>query len=270
MLRHVLPLLALAWLGTACKSKPPVEEPTAELDNARTAKVADELDQALVRGVVACRTLSNNADVRAFFGERARPHKVLTVLRDTVTKSAADHAYLLDGQGVVIAATEAEKVGYDFSHWAFFESARQGKVLVFPAIGFVSERRGLFIVVPGKTAGAVVLRLGTGPLDRALERLSEPSAVVYRDRYVLATNRRAWGFNGLRGADERGATLDLEDPGLQDMLDHVVPPIGPTVEVDGVVYDVHRLPMVVEEWQLLVCVEQPPRRAANDTQVSAR
>jgi hypothetical protein len=48
--------------------------------------------------------------------------------------------------------------------------------------------------------------------------------------------------------------VDLDDRDLLGVLDSVVPPIGETVESEGVSYDVHRWPMCMDEWHLLVCV----------------
>lgn len=251
---------ALCLLAAACagRKKDGPERPP-RLDRVGAARVADELDQALTRGVVACRALAQNAHVRAFYSEKKQPHKVLTVLRDVVTRSAAERALLLDSDGVVIAATDPEAVGYDFSHWAFFRDAVKGKILVFPSVGYVSEQRGLFCVAPqedesGAPRGAVVLRMSVGPLDRTMEHIGLPSALVFRERYVLATNRPHWGFHGLRGLDERQAGIDLAEKDLLGMLDRVVPPIRDTIVVEDEVYDVHRFPMAIEEWQLLVCV----------------
>ncbi|MHC4932697.1 MAG: cache domain-containing protein [Planctomycetota bacterium] len=254
-------LLALsmtaACAGTSKEEEAP--EPDPALDQARAAKIADELDQALMRGYVACRALSENAHVRAFCDTRENPHKVLAVLRDVVTRSGADRASLLDSGGVVIASTDLEAVGYDFRHSGFFKAAQEDQVVIFPSVGFVNERRGLFVVVPQGAPGArgaAVLRMSVGSLDRSLETLRKPAALIYRDRYVLATNRPQWGFHGHRDLEERGQTLDLSERDLQKMLDSVVPPIGETVEWKGLTYQVNRYPMFLEDWQMVVCVPQ--------------
>ncbi|MHC4973705.1 MAG: cache domain-containing protein [Planctomycetota bacterium] len=260
MTRRFLGTTLLCLLCVACKSrsKPAEPEPPA-LDEVAAAMIADELDQALMRSVVACRALAENARIRAFFVDGEEPHRVLTVLRDLVMRSRAMMASLLDNEGVVIASTDPGRVGYDFSQWRFFEEASRGRIVILPSVGFASDRRDLFVIVPvkgedGEPHGAAVLQTPVGPLDRALEGLPEPSAVVFRDRYVLATNRPRWGFHGLRRLDERGATVDLDDRDLLGVLDSVVPPIGETVESEGVSYDVHRWPMCMDEWHLLVCV----------------
>jgi C4-dicarboxylate-specific signal transduction histidine kinase len=263
MTRRFLGATLLCLLCVACskrRSRPAEPQPPA-LDEAETARVADELDQALMRSVVACRALAENARIRAFYADRSEPHRVLTVLRDLVMRSRAMRASLLDDEGLVIASTDPGTVGYDFSQWRFFEEASRGRIVILPSVGFASDRRDLYVIVPvtgedGEACGAAVLRTPVGPLDRTLEDLPEPAAVVFRDRYVLATNRPRWGFHGLRSLDERGATVDLDDRNLLGVLDRVVPPIGDTVHADGMSYDVLRWPMFMEEWHLLVCVPQ--------------
>jgi hypothetical protein len=258
--RYLATTLLCLLFSAACskrRAKPAEPEPPAP-DPVVAARVADELDQALMRSVVACRALAENARIRAFYATREEPHRVLTVLRDVVMRARAAQASLLDEKGVVIAATDPGTVGYDFSQWRFFGEATHGRVVVLPAVGFASEHRNLHVIVPvkgddGASRGVAVLGMPVGPLDRALEDLPEPSAVVFKDRYVLATNRPRWGFHGLRRLDERGAAVDLEDRDLLGLLDRVVPPIGDTIEADGVSYDVHRWPMFLEEWHLLVC-----------------
>jgi len=261
MTRRFVGATLLCLLCVACSKRRSREsEPEAPvLDEVAAARIADELDQSLMRSVVACRALAENARIRAFYVDREEPHRVLTVLRDLVMRARAMRASLLDDQGVVIASTDPGTVGYDFSQWRFFEEASRGRVVILPSVGFASDRRDLFVIVPvkdddGEPRGAAVLRTPVGPLDRALADLPEPSAVVFRDRYVLATNRPRWGFHGLRRLDERGGSVDLDDRDLLGVLDSVVPPIGETVVAEGVHYDVHRWPMFLQEWHLLVCV----------------
>lgn len=256
--------LALCCMLAACADNRSDVEPDRPppFDERRAARIADELEQSLMRAVVAGRALAENARIRAFFDDGKYPHRTLTVLREAATRSRAEVASLLDGEGIVIASTDPETVGYDFSHWAFFEATMEGETLVLPAVGFVNERRGLFVTVPvsdgaGGARGAVVMRTGVGPLDRTLEDSEHPSVLAFRERYVLATNRPRWGFHGVRGLDQRGPAVDLDERGLLEMLDSVVPPIGAVLEHAGTIYDVRRVPLVLEDWQLLVCVARP-------------
>jgi len=254
-------VMALCWLGAACAHQKTntvaPDESTAGFDRTQAARVADELDQALTRNVVFCRTLSENSHVRGFFATREQPHRVLRVLRDVVTRSGAEGASLLDSAGVVIASTNPDAVGYDFSQWQFFNTVSEGRVLVFPAIGFVNTLRALYVVVPqaGDEGGAVVLRSRVESLDETLAPIRQPAALVFRDRYVLATNRPEFGFHGLRSVEQRVAVEAQDERQLLATLDEVIPPIGDTIAAEGRTYQVHRVPMLMGEWQLLVCVE---------------
>lgn len=235
--------------------------PTERLDESAIARVADALDQQLVQQVIACRQLSDNSLVRGFYARQEYPHRTLNALRDTVARSSAIVASLVDANGVVTLSTDPNAEGYEFSRWSSFKAGIAGEVLVFPVVGFVAENRGLFVIVPheneqGEPIGVVVLRSVVTHLDGLLDGISAPAALVYRDRYALATNRPELGFHGLRGLDERGGTAEFTDGNLFDVLDTVVPAVGETVTEDGVVYAIERIPMVLPDWTLLVAREE--------------
>lgn len=232
----------------------------AEIDRSgdlEIARVADLLDQRLVQQVMACRILADNALVGGYYAGEEKPHETLTALRDTVSRSTAVVASLVDANGVVTISSDPTAEGYQYSRWGFFRDGFAGDVLVLPSVGFVSQKRALFALVPHESAegditGVVILRSEVTPFDQLLDELSYPAALVYRDRYALATNRPELGFNGLRRLDERGATIDLKNGELFDVLDAVVPAIGETVTDGGITYAVERIPMAVPDWTLLI------------------
>jgi len=250
--------VACFLLVAACAGKEAQvsEPPAVTLDEARLARVAAEVDQALLRGIIACRALAENIHVRSFHAGAEQPQRTLTVLRDMVTRAGAEHASLIDERGVVIAATDPQAVGYDFSEWPFLKRAAAGQVLVFPSVGMGADRRRIFFVVPrGEPRGATVLRKDVAALDRLLAGVEAPAALVYRERYEVATNRPGFGFDGFE--DRRWAEAVSVDPGelsVLDAMDHVFPPIGDVLEREGTTFDVHRVPTVVAGWQILVCI----------------
>ena len=233
----------------------------AGVGDVEVARVADALDQQLVQQVIACRKLADNSIVSGFYATQDKPHRALNALRDTVRRSSALVASLVDANGVVTLSTDPNAEGYEFSRWGFFQSGLAGDVLAFPAVGFFAETRSLYVIVPhenaeGERTGVVVLRSSVSPLDGLLDGLQAPAALVYRDRYALATNRPDLGFHGLRRLDQRGATIDFDDGELFDVLDAVVPAIGDTFTENGIVYAIERIPMVVPDWTLLVARAQ--------------
>jgi hypothetical protein len=214
--------------------------------------VSAEVDQALMRGIIACRALAENIHVRDFHAGDEQPQRTLTVLRDIVTRAGAEYASLIDGNGVVVASTDPQAVGYDFSDWPFLRRAASGEVLVFPSVGMGWERRRVLYVVPrGEDGGAAVLRQDVAALDRLLGSVGAPAALVYRDRYEVATNRPGFRFDRLRGRTEV-APVDPGEESVLAMMDHVFPPIGDTLEREGTSFDVRHVPTVVADWQILV------------------
>lgn len=244
--------LALCAVLGACAGRDATVADPPPLDREGVERVSAEVDQALLRGLVACRMLAENIHVRSFHAGAEQPQRTLTVLRDMVTRAGAEQASLIDGNGVVIASTDPQAVGYDFSEWPFLRLAASGEALVFPAVGMGAERRRIFFVVPrGEDGGAAVLRQDAAALDRLLGGLGAPAAIVYRDRYEVATNRKDFGFDGFEGREARPA-----GPGERSMLammDQVFPPIGDELVREGTTFDVRRIPTALADWQVLVC-----------------
>lgn len=250
---RLAPLLLAACAGREAKVADP---PAVGLDESRLARVSAEVDQAMLRGVVACRALAENIHVRTFRAGSEQPQRTLTVLRDIVTRAEAEHASLIDGSGVVVASTDPQAVGYDFSEWPFLRHVAAGEVLVFPAVGIGAGRRRIFFVAPrGEDGGAAVLRHDVSAFDRLLDGVAAPAALVYRGRYEVATNRTGFGFDGLDGREARA--VDPGERSVLAMMDEVFPPIGDTLVREGTAFDVRRAPTVVADWQILVCTPRP-------------
>jgi len=116
--------------------------------------------------------------------------------------AAIDAAYLIDAEGLTIAASNADRadgfMGHDYGFRHYFRQAlRDGQAMEY-AVGQTTGQPGLFlsarIQIPGTRPGVVVIKVALDALETAWARAGERIIVSDADGVVFLASRPGWRF----------------------------------------------------------------------------
>lgn len=154
----------------------------------------------------------------AVAGEDARIHAALRdpgkptaiaaangYLERLVQTSGATHLYLLNMQGVTIAASNWGRpesfIGQDYSFRPYFKDAMAQGSGSFYAIGVTTKLPGYFlsalVALPDGTQGVVVVKIDLSPLQETWSRAEQDTAVTDADGVVFLASDTAWLYRPL-------------------------------------------------------------------------
>lgn len=113
-----------------------------------------------------------------------------------------DIVYLMGSSGTVLFSTQLETGGTleaaDLSFRPYFQRAIQGSPITYPAVGTMTQKRGLFyaypIRFPGKDQvdGVLVAKMKLDLIDEILLRRKNPCSLVSGEGVVFASNVKDW------------------------------------------------------------------------------
>lgn len=127
-------------------------------------------------------------------------------LQDFAAQAGLDAIYLMDANGITIAAsnhnTPTSFIGYNYGFRPYFKDALQGKQGRFYAIGTTTGLPGYFIadavVVDGQdVAGVIAIKKGFSVLEDSWRRAGEQVILANRDGVVLLASDPAWRYRAL-------------------------------------------------------------------------
>ncbi len=126
-------------------------------------------------------------------------------LQTLVETSGATHLYLLDANGVTIAASNWKQpdsfMGQDYSFRPYFKDALAGGSGAFYAIGVTTRLPGYFlaarVVLPDGIAGVVVVKIDLTSLRDTWSRVGQDTAVTDADGVIFLASDPAWLYRPL-------------------------------------------------------------------------
>lgn len=130
---------------------------------------------------------------------------ILDLFRSTIE---ADVCYLIDRTGNTIASsnrnTSESFVGENYAFRPYFQDAVSGTPAIYPAVGVVTKKRGLFYSYPvygvdiKQPVGVLVIKRSTEPIEREINvrhegimMLTDPHGIV------LISSRQAWLYHSI-------------------------------------------------------------------------
>ncbi|MEP5154587.1 ATP-binding protein [Planktotalea sp.] len=143
----------------------------------------------------------NPSDVRTDTNER---------LKVMATQAQLEAIYLMDTNGLVLAASNADKpysfLGQNYGFRPYFQDALQGARSDYFAIGATSGRPGYFVAEPISYAGnsqkgVVAIKLDVSELQRSWESGDETVVAVNRDDVVVLSSNPEWLYRPVSTLD---------------------------------------------------------------------
>ncbi|MXP29565.1 sensor histidine kinase [Porphyrobacter algicida] len=216
--------------------------------------------------------LSDDAQVQALLGGDARLKSALDQrLADLARQSNAAAIYVMDAQGMTLAASNADQpssfVGSNYAFRRYFRDAiKDGSTTQF-ALGTVSRQPGLYVARRVGTAssplGVVAVKIEFDALEANWHDATDGVYVTDAQGVVLLTSDPAWRFHVASSAPAiaRDATADLRQFGVAKLAPLVFDgPDKSTSSVKAPLLDAQQ-PISPNGWSLHLLVDPGPRVA---------
>lgn len=147
-------------------------------------------------------------------------------LADVQRRTGAEELYLVDRQGLTLAASNwngaSSFVGHTYRQRPYFQDALQGRRGLFYGVGLTTTQPGLFIAEPVATQdgilGVLVVKLSLAPLAQAWSRLADPVFLQDARGIVFLSSVSAWLYHAEHplGADDLDWLREHSQYGARD------------------------------------------------------
>jgi two-component system C4-dicarboxylate transport sensor histidine kinase DctB len=142
------------------------------------------------------------------------------LLRDITRKTGADVMYLMDSNGLTLAASNSDQrdsfVGRNFSFRPYFFDALAGKLGRFFGLGTTSVKRGYFFAAPvrdgERVIGVLVVKVDLDHTETLWGKTPEQLLLTDQNGVVVLTSNPQWRFRATRelNEDEKKAIVAIQ------------------------------------------------------------
>ena len=142
------------------------------------------------------------------------------LLRDITRQTGADVMYLMDSDGLTLAASNSDQrdsfVGRNFSFRPYFFDALAGKLGRFFGLGTTSVKRGYFFAAPvhdgQRVIGVLVVKVDLDHTETLWGKTPEQLLLTDQNGVVVLTSNPAWRFRATRdlSEDEKKAIVAIQ------------------------------------------------------------
>lgn len=280
---------SLIILGAALAGRLAADRARLELEaraNAALPLATASLASVIEKQRLIPTLLSRSAEVIALLAAPAPAPQLRSHLDTLFASIAADASaaviYLIDREGVAIAASNANEVGSfvgsDYSFRTYFVNAMAEGSAQQYALGTVSGRPGLYMArrvdsVLGPL-GVVVVKVEFDPLEARWRESGLIVQVTDLEGVVLATTEPAWRFGTTRPLDDEAAArhrLQLGDRSLSPVPVTITPGQGALIDSKPHILATAAIGPAAPGWSLTVFLPTEPATsaAARNAQVTA-
>lgn len=206
---------------------------------AKLSAASERLEAELARYRQLPRVLADSSALAAFTANpRAEDTDAISALLVRIADvTGAREIYVMDSDGLTLAATSHDFVGRNFAFRPYFQRAIDGGLGTYFALGTTSLERGWFFAVPlrndGATVGVITVKADVDVIERAWR---EDSGLVFftdADGIAFVSNRPDMVFRSLTPltpADSARIAQTRRYPGREIAP---LPPIHPAPAWDG-------------------------------------
>ncbi|WP_073172553.1 sensor histidine kinase [Pseudomonas asturiensis] len=153
-------------------------------------------------------------------GDRATLENANHLLSDITSQTGADVMYLMDANGLTLAASNADQrdsfVGRNFSFRPYFIDARAGRTGRFFGLGTTSVKRGYFFAGPvrdgDRVIGVLVVKVDLDHTETLWGKTPEQLLLTDQNGVVILTSNPEWRFRATRDLtdDEKRAITAIQ------------------------------------------------------------
>lgn len=180
--------------------------------NARLSLYTRSVNETLQRFQHLPYVLARDALVVSVAGQDKRPDILNIRLRQYADEASLEAIYLMDGQGLVLSASNfAQKqsfIGKNYGFRPYFLSSSEGNRGEFFGVGATTGRPGYFVSetvtsYDGDFLGVIAIKLDMSELQAAWEAAAERVFVSNADGVVVLSSNKNWLYKLLKPLNEQ-------------------------------------------------------------------
>ncbi len=203
---------------------------------------------------------------------------ILPELNSLRTQFLSECVFLLNKQGIIVAYSSkynTQATGRNLSSQSFVKLALQGTPNVYPAVGSISNKPGIYLAAPlragmsstSETIGAIAIKVGYDKLNLLLKSWPDGIAILLSPQgVVFASNRAEWLFHTTGKIGNRQISEIRRTRQFGNLFDQSLPlPFrldSTDTRFEGVRYAVRSLPLEwndpAGDWKLVLLDRRPP------------
>ena len=207
-------LLAIAaWISYVLSWRSGIEQLSAQ-NKLQLEQFVGHLDSQLARFRFIPQLIAKNqllVEALNEPGNSARINLVNHFLDDVNSITGASDTYLMDNQGLTLAASNWQEkltfVGRNFSFRPYFNQAMQGKLGRYFALGTTSGERGYYFAYPiiyaAEVIGAVVTKMDLSHIEQRWSNRETQFIVTDEDGIIFITTQRSWLYHSIKPLSDR-------------------------------------------------------------------
>ncbi len=214
-------------------------------------------------------SLSKNNEVVNLLKGATRPDNknILTVLNTTKLLYDAAIVYTIDKKGIVKACSPYDNnqtlTGHNFSFRPYFKKAMSGKKYIYPALGVVTNERGVYFSSPvfsnsrKEIIGVMVIKMDMDKVDQILKGSRHPVFLLSQDGIIFATNISKWLYRSALPLSRTDIDIIKKSKQFYNQPLDPMPELlnRNTVRLDGTAYNLLKESISYTGWDIIYLVD---------------
>ncbi|MGB3222272.1 MAG: PAS domain S-box protein [Desulforhopalus sp.] len=253
-------------LGTYIGQRLLREENQRRFHHLNVGLLSEQIDKEFTRRLQVIKALANNSHVRdVAMGRAENDNSQINLALNTANEVAYSELILVINQnGTVISSTDnktASLTGHNYSFRPYFQESIKGDLFVFPAVGAVTQTRGIYLSAPILSPedkgiiGVVALKIAIDTIESLLEKQPSLTALVSPDGVIFASNRKEWLFQSVTSLDVTarqrfGRTRQFGDHGIEQLS---ILLNANEANIDGKNYRIAQSALMITGWSIYSC-----------------
>lgn len=226
----------------------------------------EKVQLAINQRLKVIKNLARNTDVIDVIAGRSvsdNPRIKLT-LNSVNEVTNTELIIILDEQGTVISSTDnysESLTGKNYGFRPYFQESLAGFPYVFPAVGAVTNTRGIYLSAPIMIAGrkspaaVIALKIGIDEIEAILRNSSEINALVSPEGIIFSSNQSEWLFHSVGDVGKENLERLYQTRQFGDKtINRLTVSLGTTTtQINGEQYRLIKSVLPVSGWHIYSC-----------------
>lgn len=260
-------ILGLVLFATACIWIRLLNEENHRADHElQMALLSEQIDQSIAYRFQVIQALSINRQVTDVLeGKSVLDNAEIRLALNTANEIAhSELIWIMNEKGIVRSSSDFKGrtlTGTDYSFRPYFISSITGKTDIFPAVGAVTQTKGLYLSMPiqlkGKKhpLGVIAIKINIQEIEALLQASDKITALVSPDGVIFSASRPDWIFHTLLPLSRQTLSRFRS---TKQFGGHPLPELaldlnGEEIFLDKKRYQIFKQPLQISGWKIISC-----------------
>ncbi len=133
--------------------------------------------------------------------------QIQTLIETANSLARTSYVYIMDSSGTTLHSahfSEISNVGYNYAFRPYFQSAMEGQVAIYPAVGAISKKRGIHLSAPVYNdfaeipIGVVAIKIEIVEIENLLSQSEDQVALISPDGIIFSSNQPEWLYKSVQ------------------------------------------------------------------------